>query len=1287
MTENQSEKEQTAIESSFLHIGGSVGVGEACYIERKADQDLYESLKRRECCCIFNSRQMGKSSLRVHMIDKLQHEGFYCVTIDPQTIGVNSTQEQWYGSVATSLIDGFGLDDSFDLDDWISEHQHLSPIAWLDAVLSKVLLTEISAPIVIFVEEIDRLRSLSFSIDDFFLLIRSCYERRALDAKYNRLNFVLIGVTTPRDLIRSNDHSNFNIGREIELAGFRLDEASAFLEGMRGLVPDPKAVLSEVLSWTGGQPFLTQKLLGITLQYLDHAAVTNSDNLAEQIRNIVQSKVIDNWESQDQPEHLRTLQDRILLIDEGDKGVLLGLYKQILENGSIVSDDNDDEIRLRLTGLVVKDKGRLRIYNPIYKLVFDLDWAETSLASLRPKLYDELLRRWCENNGHSNSSSFLLTGDALKEAQNWFEGKRKSKDDENFLAQSQKAQDKLTTSRLSHLTSGLVIGAFCAAMFAHGSNLLRRQAVQQEAATDVRRLIGESRRSQERGYPDESLESAIRAVSKLKNSNDDALLTTEANLNLAHLTSIYRPRLCRWSANPNANGPISATALAPWNDSQQRLIASVAENQDPLVWKYNIDSSQRTCKREPLNLSVPTDKQTSGTTRSLLFSQDGLRLAGITSTRDNVFVRVWDLGLNPANRLVLNLKRSRALSERQPRLLAITPDNTYLVMGSIPGQQIEIIDLNSKTSLSFKDKVTSLSIRPSLLPRPNQLAWVTYDGLLKIVSIPSREIQRSYITPMQNRPLTAYSRGGRYLAVAATCADDFRANGGARGKDKEYISLYDLNSGQESPSIVNDVRLKIKDKPLNCMDLPLTSAVNTITFLAKDIDISNSANKPILATTRRDGAIRLWSVSKQNQGDSKLLVLTDLINAGRRDNTNSPNIRVSPNGDFYIATNVRNMINIRSPLSASSDSPGKSHPFLYDLKPKQSGVRPVNTISFSDDSKHMALTYANLGKSDSVRIFSLPMNTESEPYDVPDGKLPLTGWIFDQQKRIIKPGSYSKFNKNCDLYAIGDRLSSFGLTNGNLNKLLFFDKNAKRCMIGPFLGEHRRSVSKSAITPNSTAQELTIFSPNNKNSKLQLSLPDIMDSPIQSFNDSAISQDGKMLMTAHDDGTVGIWTIPPSQSNNRNYASDSKNFLSINLNNMPLFALPTSLFQFNHQKTPTAAREFLPISLDNNPLVALAIANVHPSHGGGQWFAVAYDNNNTTRIRIFNLFDGLKKSACGQLAQSYKAGQIDQSPDSSRLASRWQQLNDEKICNSSMDTGPIAKLRKFISSRMSVFLK
>jgi hypothetical protein len=1254
MTTNQSEKDQAPIESSFLVIGGSVGVGEACYIERKADQDLYESLKRGECCCIFNSRQMGKSSLRVHMIDKLQHEGFYCATIDPQTIGVNSTQEQWYGSVASSLIDSFGLDDRFELDDWISEHQHLSPIAWLDAVLAKVLLTEISAPIVIFVEEIDRLRSLSFSIDDFFLLIRSCYERRALDDKYNRLNFVLIGVTTPRDLIRSNDHSNFNIGREIELTGFRLDEAGAFLHGMRGLVADPKAVLSEVLSWTGGQPFLTQKLLGLTLQNLDHAALTNSGNLAEQITKIVQAKVIDNWESQDQPEHLRTLQDRILQIDEGDKGVLLSLYKQILENGSIVSDDNDDEIRLRLTGHVVKDKGKLWIYNPIYKRVFDLKWAENALASLRPKLYAEVFRRWHENKGQTNSSSFVLTGDALKEAQNWFEGKRLSLDDQNFLAQSQKAQEKLTTSRLMLLTLGCFAGLSLAVTSAFFLNLLRSHAVHQETAADIRRLIGESRRSQERGYPDEALESAIRAVGKLKNSND-ALLTTEANLNLAHLTSIYRPRLCRWSANPNASGPIWSTALAPWNDSKNNLIASAAENQDPLVWKYNIDIKARSCSIESIPLlDIPKQDINPKLTRSLVFSQDGRRLAGIIYSGRYVNIRVWDLEDHRQGRLMLDIQRDRPSGERWPRFLAITPDNAYLAMGTNVGQEIEVINMSSKaTALVFKEKVTSLSIRPSLLPRPNQLAWSNEDGVVKTQTIPSGKIQHRYKTGIAIRPLVAYSRGGRYLAVSGTCmvAAESNPKGKISGesKEKEFISIYDLSVDQERPSIYNNERLNdLSAKPLSCRDTPFFFNINTITFLVKDVDISSGIDKPILATTRRDGTIRLWSVAKHNRGPRKLLVLTDLINAGKgRDNTNSPNVRVSSNGEFYITTNVRNMISIRAPLSGSPELLGEEHPYFYDLSPAQSGDNLINSISFSDDSKYMALEYAS--KDNPVKILPLPMSLVSQPYDVRISNLPLTGWKFNQKNSKIEPGDYSGYNKNSNLNVLRDRLDNLGISTENRNKLLFFNKNSRRYMIGPFLSENDKSIlnnKQSATSQNSSAQDLQIISLVDKNPRLSLSLPDIMDGPIRSFKDSAISQDGKMLMTANDDGTVGIWNIQP-----------------------------------NDKKTAADAREFLPISLDNMPLVALASANVNPGHGGDQWFAVAYENKN---VRIFRLSEGLKKSACDKLAQTYST---DQSVDSPRLGRRWQQLNAEKICSSSKVAGPISGLMQFLGRLVPGFFK
>ncbi len=82
-------------------------------------------------------------------------------------------------------------------------------------------------------------------------------------------NLALLGVASPTDLCREQNASSntpFNIGKAIELTGFDETEAQPLAAGLAELTDSSQEVLTEVLYWTGGQPFLTQKLCKLLLE-------------------------------------------------------------------------------------------------------------------------------------------------------------------------------------------------------------------------------------------------------------------------------------------------------------------------------------------------------------------------------------------------------------------------------------------------------------------------------------------------------------------------------------------------------------------------------------------------------------------------------------------------------------------------------------------------------------------------------------------------------------------------------------------------------------------------------------------------------------------------------------------------------------------------------------------------------------------------------------------------------------------------------------------------------------
>jgi len=446
---------------SAYQIGGSLAQDAPTYVVRKADSDLYSQLQQGHFCYVLNSRQMGKSSLLVKTRYRLQQEGFQCATLDMTRIGSEMvTEQQWYKGIVTELWRGFNLLGKFNLKNWWKEEEDISVIQRLSNFIEDILLVEFpDKKLIIFVDEIDSILSLNFKVDDFFALIRFCYNQRAINPEYNRISFALFGVATPSALISDRSRTPFNIGKAIELEGFTLNEVQPLIQGLEPKITNAKTIMGEIIAWTGGQPFLTQKICKLvfnsTQEKINQILTIPPGTEGFWVESLVRSQIIYKWESQDEPEHLKTIRNRI----ENNQyhiGRLLGIYQDILQGLKVESDDSNEQSELILSGLVIKQTGFLRAKNRIYQEVFNLDWFNQQLSNLRP--YSQTFDAWVESQ--QKDGSRLLRGQALKEAQNWSSGRSISDLDYQFLAKSEEldrreVQQALEAARMREVEARL----------------------------------------------------------------------------------------------------------------------------------------------------------------------------------------------------------------------------------------------------------------------------------------------------------------------------------------------------------------------------------------------------------------------------------------------------------------------------------------------------------------------------------------------------------------------------------------------------------------------------------------------------------------------------------------------------------------------------------------------------------------------------------------------------------------------------------------------------------------
>jgi WD40 repeat protein len=780
---------------NHYQVGGSLSTEAPCYVFRQADQELLEYLQKGDFCYVFNSRQMGKSSLLVKTNKILQQQGWQTATIDMTMIGSDDvTAEQWYFGIISRLWYSFRLhkNTNIDLWQWYDNQQNISLVQIFSHFIDQIIFPNLPEQnIIIFIDEIDSTLSLDFAVDDFFAFIRSCYNQRSIDANYQRLTFAIFGVATPTDLIRDKRRTPFNIGHAVNLTGFQLGEAQPLIAGLPETIKQPDRILQEILYWTDGQPFLTQKICQLLTESLSDQELSAA-NISPQtwVKNLICQRVIENWESQDEPEHLRTIQDRLNYYQER-KNRLLGIYQQVLQGKKIAVDDSQEQTELILSGLVTKYQGYLRVKNLIYSTIFNEEWVSHELNLLRP--YSESFTAWIKSAQQDQSR--LLRGQALKDAQMWLQGKSLSDLDYQFLASSteidrQEIEQKLEAARIKSIELQLIeqkkyslqqqqnvrlqrlflILLGVAFLFSSGLGIFTFMAYRRASISEIQALITSTQGLFASYNQLDAMLAGIDARRKLKNLGDfdpEMVRNTKTALN----QTVYGNQ--EFNRLVSHRGSVFAVAISP----DRQLIATSGNDKTLKIWA----SDGRLLK----DLSYKNNAY------RLVFSADGQIIVGGMSDgsifiwrSDGTLIRkikadssiIWGITISPDQKFIASASSDRTVklwtldgklwktfTGHQAPIwnVAFSPSGKTLISGSMD-QTVKLWDMNGqilKTMTGHKKPVWDIAfcteeIFVSVSGDETARIWHKDTGLVK--------------TLQNNYPLYGVDCQGELIATSGT---------------------------------------------------------------------------------------------------------------------------------------------------------------------------------------------------------------------------------------------------------------------------------------------------------------------------------------------------------------------------------------------------------------------------------------------------------------------------------------------------------------------------------------
>jgi len=197
---------------------GTMDSESALYVERDSDPIALETIRQQGVTItIKGPRQMGKSSLLIRIIETARNVGKQVAFLDFQLFekAALNNADIFFRQFCTWLTEELELTNQVD-EYW---NAPLGNSQRCTRYIGRYLLKELCRPLVLAMDEVERLFETEFR-SDFFGMLRSWHNNRATTPIWKQLDLTLVTSTEPYQLIDNLNQSPFNVGQVLELEDF-----------------------------------------------------------------------------------------------------------------------------------------------------------------------------------------------------------------------------------------------------------------------------------------------------------------------------------------------------------------------------------------------------------------------------------------------------------------------------------------------------------------------------------------------------------------------------------------------------------------------------------------------------------------------------------------------------------------------------------------------------------------------------------------------------------------------------------------------------------------------------------------------------------------------------------------------------------------------------------------------------------------------------------------------------------------------------------------------------------